>query len=223
MLQALRTVAQPGHATCRGAPAQPGGATPRRGAPVQAGGGRVRPGSLPRMHVRQVRREDADAVRAIYNREVTGSTVTFDLVPRSLDEQLQWVDEHSGAHPAVVAVGDDGAVAGFASLSPYRSRPAYRTTVEDSVYVAREVRGGGVGRLLLGAVVGLAADHGFHAVMARIVDSHEASIRLHRGCGFELVGVEREVGRKFGRWLDVALMQCLLADPGANRRPPLIP
>jgi phosphinothricin acetyltransferase len=59
--------------------------------------------------------------------------------------------------------------------------------------------------------------------MARIVGSHEASIRLHRACGFELVGVEREVGRKFGRWLDVALMQCLLADAGSNQRPPLIP
>lgn len=175
------------------------------------------------MHLRQVRREDAEAVRAIYNREVTESTVTFDLVPRSLEDQLQWIDAHSGAHPAVVAVDDGGDVAGFASLSPYRSRPAYRTTVEDSVYVARDARGAGVGRLLLETALEQAADHGFHAVMARIVGSHEASIRLHRACGFELVGVEREVGRKFGRWLDVALMQCLLADAGSNQRPPLIP
>jgi phosphinothricin acetyltransferase len=175
------------------------------------------------VHVRLVHRDDAEAVRAIYNREVTESTVTFDLVPRSLDEQLRWIDEHSGAHPALVALDDSGGVRGFTSLSPYRSRPAYRTTVEDSVYVARDARGSGVGRLLLESVLGLAADHGFHAVMARIVDSHEASIRLHRSCGFELVGVEREVGRKFGRWLDVVSMQCLLGGPGTNPRPPIIP
>ena len=87
--------------------------------------------------------------------------------------------------------------------------PAYSTTVEDSVYVAADHRGQGVGKALLGELVDLAAAHGFHAVMARIVGDHEASIALHRSCGFELVGIEREIGRKFGRWLDVALMQLL--------------
>jgi phosphinothricin acetyltransferase len=82
--------------------------------------------------------------------------------------------------------------------------------VEDSVYVRHDQRGRGVGRLLLGELVGLATAYGYHAVMARIVGGHEASIGLHQSCGFELVGVEREVGRKFGRWLDVALMQRLL-------------
>jgi len=154
--------------------------------------------------------DDADAIRVIYNREVVGSTVTFDMVPRSLEEQIVWLDEHSGAHPAIVAVDDDERVCGFASLSPYRSRPAYRTTVEDSVYVDPSVQGRGVGRLLLSELLTLAEAHGFHAVMARIVGGHEASIGLHAACGFELVGVERQVGRKFGRWLDVALMQRLL-------------
>ncbi len=172
------------------------------------------------MQVRPVTRDDAEAIRAIYNREVVGSTVTFDLVPRTLDEQLQWVDEHSGAHPAIVAVDGDDRVRGFASLSPYRARPAYRTTVEDSVYVERDSRGTGVGRLLLSEVVALAGSHGFHAIMARVVGNHEASIRLHHGCGFELVGVEREVGRKFGTWLDVALMQRLVRDPPPTRAEP---
>jgi phosphinothricin acetyltransferase len=153
---------------------------------------------------------DAEAIRAIYNPAVTDTTVTFDLVPRSLEEQHAWIRAHSGAHPALVAVDAGHRVVGFASLSPYRSRPAYATTVEDSVYVEEAARGQGVGRLLLGDLVGLAVSHGFHAVMARIVDGHQASIALHRGCGFELVGVEREIGRKFGRWLDVALMQRLL-------------
>jgi phosphinothricin acetyltransferase len=162
------------------------------------------------MNVRLARDEDAEAIRAIYNREVLNAWVTFDIVERTADEQRQWLDEHSGAHPAVVATDDRDRVAGFGSLSPYRSRPAYRTTVEDSVYVHSSARGQGVGHLILTELVGLAVAHGFHTVMARIVGGHEASIKLHRNCGFELVGVEREVGRKFGRWLDVILMQKLL-------------
>ena len=162
------------------------------------------------MEVRPARMDDAEAIREIYNREVTGSTVTFDLVPRTLEEQHAWLAEHAGAHPAVVAVDDEGRVVGFGSLSPYRSRPAYSTSVEDSVYVDEAARGQGVGRLLLGELVRLAGVHGFHVVMARIVGGHDASIALHKACGFEIVGVEKEIGRKFGRWLDVVLMQRLL-------------
>jgi phosphinothricin acetyltransferase len=159
---------------------------------------------------RLVERRDAEALRSIYNVEVLESTVTFDLVPRSLAEQLAWIDEHSGGHPAIVAVSEDDTVAGFASLSPYRPRPAYATSVEDSVYVQRDQRGNGIGALLLTDLVELARDHGFHAVIGRIVGGHDASIALHEKCGFEEVGREREVGRKFGRWLDVVLMQRML-------------
>ncbi len=159
---------------------------------------------------RLAERRDAEALRDIYNVEVLESTVTFDLVPRSLAEQVAWIDEHAGGHPAIVAVSDDDRVAGFASLSPYRPRPAYAPTVEDSVYVQRDRRGDGVGRLLLGDLVELARSHGFHSAIGRIVGGHEASIALHRACGFEEVGRERQVGRKFGRWLDVVLMQRML-------------
>jgi phosphinothricin acetyltransferase len=162
------------------------------------------------MELRLARLEDAAGIRAIYNREVTESTVTFDLVPRSLAQQEQWLLEHAGAHPAVVASAGEGEVLGFGSLTPYRSRPAYATTVEDSVYVRRDVQGRGIGGAILSELLSLGTSHGFHALMARIVDGHEASIRLHRACGFQLVGVEREVGRKFGRWLDVVVMQRLL-------------
>ncbi|MBV9043129.1 MAG: N-acetyltransferase [Acidimicrobiia bacterium] len=161
------------------------------------------------MLVRLAQAADVEAIRAIYNLEVLESTVTFDLVPRSHDDQREWLAAHSGAHPAVVAVdGED--VAGFGSLSPYKDRPAYSTTVEDSVYVHRGRRGQGVGKAILGELLRLATTHGFHAVIARIVGDHEASLALHRGCGFELVGTEKEVGRKFGRWLDVVELQRLL-------------
>ena len=152
---------------------------------------------------------DAEAIRAIYNLEVAESTVTFDLVPRSLEAQREWLAEHAGVHPAVVVV-EGGVVVGFGCLAPYRSRPAYATTVESSLYVRRDRQGRGYGRALLDELLRLGTVHGFHAVMARIVDGHEVSIALHRSCGFEMVGVEREVGRKFGRWLDVVLMERLL-------------
>ena len=161
------------------------------------------------MIVRLAQAADAEAIRTIYNLEVLESTVTFDLVPRSHEDQRDWLAAHSGAHPAVVAVdGDD--VVGFGSLSPYKDRPAYSTTVEDSVYVHRDWRGKGAGKLILGELLTLATTHGFHAVIARIVGDHGASIALHERCRFTLVGIEKEVGRKFGRWLDVVELQRLL-------------
>jgi phosphinothricin acetyltransferase len=153
---------------------------------------------------------DAEAIRSIYNVEVAESTVTFDLVPRSLEQQEEWIGRHSGGHPAVVALDDAGTVLGFGSLSPYKERPAYAPTVEDSIYVHREERGAGVGRALLGELIRLAQGYGYHSVVARIVGGHDTSIGLHAAHGFELVGVEREVGRKLGRWLDVVIMQRLL-------------
>jgi phosphinothricin acetyltransferase len=162
------------------------------------------------LNVRRAVDADAEAIRSIYNPEVLESTVTFDLVPRSLEEQREWLRARSGAHAVLVAVDGDDEVVGFGSLSPYKDRAAYSTTVEDSVYVRRDQQGRGVGRLLLAELVGVATAHGFHTVMARIVGGHDASIRLHAGLGFEIVGTEREVGRKFGRWLDVVVMQRLL-------------
>jgi L-amino acid N-acyltransferase len=165
----------------------------------------------PRMRIRPAAPGDAEAIRAIYNHEVTGGSNTFDLVPRTLEEQLAWLERHHGAHPAVVATPDgDETVLGFGSLSTFRDRHAYATTVEDSVYVDAAQRGSGVGRALLEELVRLAGGHGFHAVIARIVGQNEVSIALHRACGFELVGTEREVGRKHGRWLDVVELERLL-------------
>ena len=161
--------------------------------------------------VRPVADGDAEDIRAIYNPEVLESTVTFDLVPRTLDEQLAWQHERSGAHAVLVAIDDaTGELLGYASLSGYKARAAYATTVEDSVYIRRDQQGRGVGKLLLAELLAVATAHGFHAVMARIVGGHDASIALHARLGFEIVGTEREVGRKFGRWLDVVVMQKLL-------------
>ncbi|MFZ9676338.1 MAG: GNAT family N-acetyltransferase [Ilumatobacteraceae bacterium] len=152
---------------------------------------------------------DAEAIRQIYNHEVENTTATMDLVPRTLADQQEWLAARSGAFATIVAVLE-GEVVGFASLSPYKERAAYRPTVEDSVYVRRDLGGRGIGKALLTAVIDLAAASGFHSVMARIETSGTASRALHASCGFREVGVEVEVGRKFNRWIDMVLMQKLL-------------
>ncbi len=168
------------------------------------------------MLIRPARSSDAEAIRAIYNAEVEGSTHTLDLVPRTLDEQLAYLEARSGG--LVVLVAELAAeVVGFASLSFYRDRPGYRTSVEDSIYIARSYHGRGLGSALLGSLVDAAERHGFHTMFARIVGPQPASVALHERHGFTLVGVERQVARKFGRWHDVAVLQRML---GPTEGPP---
>ena len=161
------------------------------------------------MRIRLVRPSDAEPIRAIYNAEVTGSTATFDLVPRTPEEQQAWMAEHRGPHPAIVAVDEEDLLLGFGSLSMFRNRPAYATTVENSVYVDASRRGVGVGRALLDELVVLAGRHGFHTVIARVggatrppsPSTWPAASDGRRGAGG---------GRKFNRWLDVSVLQRLL-------------
>jgi phosphinothricin acetyltransferase len=174
------------------------------------------------MRIRLAELADAEAIRAIYNVEVLDSTNTFDMVPRSPAEQEAWILRHSGVHPALVAaepldpgargrIGANGEIVlGFGSLSAFRERSGYSATAENSVYVDRAQRGKGVGKALLAELLVLASAHGFHSVIARIAGHNETSIGLHQAAGFELVGVEREVGRKHRRWLDVVELQRLL-------------
>ena len=163
------------------------------------------------MLIRLATLDDAPALVDIYNPQVLESTRTLDMVARTVDEQRAWIEARSGGLAVLVAEDpDDGAVIGFGSLSFYRDRPGYRTSVEDSVYVAEGHQGRGVGGALLAALVDTAQTRGFHAIFARVVGPQEASVALHQRHGFELVGIEREVARKFGRWHDVALMQRLL-------------
>jgi L-amino acid N-acyltransferase len=154
---------------------------------------------------------DAASIAEIYNHEVSNTTATLDIVPRTLGEQQDWLTARSGAFAAIVAVDTESRrVLGFASLSPYKERAGYRTTVEDSIYVHRQHTGSGIGKGLLMRLIEVARESGFHSMIARIEAGGEASRALHARCGFELVGVEHEVGRKFNRWLSVAVMQLML-------------
>ncbi len=174
------------------------------------------------MRTRLVEIADASALRAIYNPEVLETTNTFDLVARTLEDQQEWIRAHRSSHPCIVAinetdrVGEEGArgerITGFAVLSSFRSRPAYASTVENSVYVHREARGRGVGELLMRELIATAKISGYHAIIARIVGENGGSIRLHEKVGFTLVGTEIEVGRKHNRWLDVVEYQYVVPD-----------
>lgn len=159
--------------------------------------------------VRDARSGDAATLMRIYNREVLETTATLDAEPRTLEQQQRWLAERSGGH-VVIVVELDGAVAGFASLSPFKDRAAYRPTVENSIYVDPDFQRRGLGRVLMTELIERARMFGFHSVIARIAEGNPASIALHEAFGYRIVGVEQEVGRKFGRWLDVTEMQLLL-------------
>ena len=159
--------------------------------------------------VRDAVAADAAALLRIYNREVLETTATLDAEPRTLEEQTRWLAERSGGH-VVIVVELGGTTAGFASLSSFRPRAAYRPTVENSVYVDPDYQRQGLGQLLMAELIDRARMFGFHSVIARIAEPNPGSIALHKAFGYEVVGVEREVGRKFGRWLDVTEMQLML-------------
>jgi phosphinothricin acetyltransferase len=135
----------------------------------------------------------------------------MDLVPRTLETQREWIAARSGAFCAVVAVDSSGTVLGFGALSEYKDRSGYRSTVENSVYVLRDVARRGIGKQILLHLIETATVSGFHSVIARIEAQSLASRGLHSSCGFELVGIEKQVARKFGKWLDIAVMQKSLA------------
>ena len=162
--------------------------------------------------IREATSDDAEAIRSIYNHEVENETSTMDLVPRTLEVQRQWIAARSGAFCAIVAVDSAGEVLGFGALSEYKDRSGYRSTVENSVYVRSDVARHGIGKQLLSHLIETATISGFHSIIARIEAQSTASRSLHESCGFELVGIEKQVARKFGKWLDVAVMQCSLSN-----------
>jgi L-amino acid N-acyltransferase YncA len=154
------------------------------------------------------------AITGIYAEAVRHGTASFEIDPPDSDEMLRrYRALASGGFPYLVAEGA-GAVVGFAYAGPYRMRPAYRWTVEDSVYVAAPAQRRGVGRALLAALIAESEVKGFRQMIAVIGDSAQApSMALHRAAGFRSVGTLESVGFKFGRWLDSVLMQRALG-PG---------
>lgn len=152
---------------------------------------------------------DLPAINAIYNHYVLHSTCTYQTVPSTEQERAEWFAAHGEKHPVIVAV-EDGEVIGWGSLSRFHPRQAYENSVEDSLYVHHDRRGRGVGSLLLAELLRLAKEIGHHTVLGGADSEQAGSIALHTKFGFEKVSHLREVGFKFGRWLDVIWMQKML-------------
>ena len=158
------------------------------------------------MLIRPATLQDQPGILEIYNESVLHSTATFDTDPRTPEKQLEWFNRHKANHPVLVAE-DDGKIAGWASLSPWSDRCAYDSTVEVSVYLAPEQRGKGLGFQLLQQVTEAGRKAGNHTVISRISSDNLPSIRIHEKAGYSTVGTMKEVGFKFGRFLDVVMMQ----------------
>jgi L-amino acid N-acyltransferase YncA len=161
---------------------------------------------------------DLAAIAAIYTHHVETGLGTFELAaPDGAEMRRRWQDVVERGLPYLVAVLPERAVAGYAYASPYRARPGYRYTVEDSVYVDPDCTGQGAGRALLAALIAACAPLGYRQMVAVIGGSdNAASIGLHAALGFERVGCLTAVGRKFDRWVDTVLMQRALGSGGAT-------
>ena len=172
--------------------------------------------------IRDAVEADLPAITALYGREVLNGTATFELTPPTLEDMTGRFEAVNRHGLPWLAAETDGAFAGYAYASPFRPRPAYRYGVEVSIYVEEAARGRGVGRALLHALIDRTRAMGLRHLIGAISDSATgpASIALHRSLGFHEVGVYRQVGWKFDRWLDVTLMQFDLDPDG---KPPTGP
>ncbi|WP_425053840.1 N-acetyltransferase family protein [Psychromarinibacter sp. S121] len=153
----------------------------------------------------------------MYNDAVEQTTAIWNETKIDVENRRAWLaDRRTAGYPVMVAVSDDDKVLGYASFGDWRAWDGYRHTVEHSVYVRSDQRGAGIGKALMEALIGRARDIGKHVMVAGIEAGNTGSIRLHEKLGFEQAGLLRQVGTKFGRWLDLAFLQLTLdkrADP----------
>jgi len=158
------------------------------------------------IRIRRASLEDLEGISEIYNATILKTTATFDTEPRTLDEQKQWFEEHDLKYPILVAE-EKGLIVGWASLSRWSGRCAYSDTAEISVYVKEEHRGKGIGRKLVKTILREGEKAGLHTIVARIADGNKLSIHIFEVFEFSHIGIMKEVGKKFGKLIDVYLMQ----------------
>jgi L-amino acid N-acyltransferase len=159
--------------------------------------------------IRHATIDDLEALTEIYNEAILTTTATFDMEPKTVDDRRAWFAAHGPRLPVLVAE-EDGTVCGYACLTRWSERKAYDGTAETSFYVKSGFQGRGIGRALKGAIIQAAVDLGYHTLLARVADGSDASLHLNREFGFELLGTMKEVGFKFGRRIDVHLLQLML-------------
>lgn len=156
--------------------------------------------------IRPATEKDVPRITEIYNDAILTTTATFDTEEKSLEDRVDWLRAHGKIHPVLVAEKND-VVIGYASLSRWSDRCAYDTTAETSLYVHKDYRKQGVGKQLLEVLVLEGEQVGMHTLIARITSGNEQSVYLHERLGFHVVGTLREVGKKFGSFQDVHMLQ----------------
>src|SRR5450432_703928 len=160
--------------------------------------------------------EHAGSILHIMNEAIVSSTALYDYAPRPPESMVPWFEtKRQGGFPVLGALNDQDALLGFASYGTFRARPAYKYSVEHSVYVAEEQRGAGVGRTLMRHLIARATEQQLHVMVGGIDAANRASIALHEKLGFFHAGTVKQAGFKFGRWLDLAFYQLLLKTPDA--------
>ena len=159
--------------------------------------------------IRRAEPSDVPEITAIYNEAILTTVATFDTELKTVEERTQWLQSHDERHPVIVALVD-GKVVGWSSLTRWSERTAYDDTAETSFYVHSTHRGRGIGRMLKEAIIEEARRLKFHTIIARVAEGSNESIHLNESVGFAHVGTLKEVGRKFGRILDVHIYQKLL-------------
>ena len=159
--------------------------------------------------IRDAKQSDLEAINEIYNFYVPTSACTMDLEPISLESRKLWFLDHGAEYPVIVAE-NEGEVLGWASLSKYRLRPAYRPTVEDTIYIKDDMKRMGLGEALLDELIARAKWNGFRSIMSVINAEQAASLELHRKKGFVEVGHLKQVGYKFDQWVDIKMLQLML-------------
>ncbi len=156
----------------------------------------------------------APEILAIFNDAITNSTALYDYKPRTMVNMEAWFEaKRKGDYPVVGAFGEDGSLSGFASYGAFRAWPAYKYSVEHSVYVRASDRGRGLGRQLVAAVIEAAQQQDYHMMIGGIDSTNSASIRLHLSLGFTHCASIKQAGYKFGHWLDLEFYQLLLPTP----------
>jgi phosphinothricin acetyltransferase len=158
------------------------------------------------IHIRSATEFDIPFITAIYNEAVLNTTATFDTELKTTEDRLIWLRNHSASFPVIVAE-ENGMVIGWASLSKWSERSAYDSTAELSVYVDKEHRDKGVGKQLMELITYEGKEAGLHTLISRITEGNEKSIYLHERLGFKNIGTLKEVGKKFGKFLDVHMLQ----------------
>jgi len=161
------------------------------------------------INIRRANIDDIQSITNVYNEAIRDTVATFDTEEKTIDEQVKWFNDHGSKNPIIV-IEEDSCIIGWAALSKYSTKCAYSDFAEISLYIQSDKQGKGIGKKLIEKIVDEGEKAGLHALIARITEGNKISIHLHESVGFIHVGVLREAGFKFGKRLDVYLMEKLI-------------